>query len=100
VRFAIFAVALTNRRFVRPSSNWAAPFPLPGESAFLAVNYQRYVPIPETQKTANCSYLERWDASLKKVRYAPEGSGAVCYGASMHRPGKTPATITIRKDGG
>ena len=95
-----YALDLTNRRFVRLSPNWAAPFPLPGEPAFLAMNYQRYVPIPGTKKTANCSYLERWDAGLNKVRFAQEGTAAVCYGASVHRPGKTPATITIRKEGG
>lgn len=94
-----YALDLTNRRFVRLSPNWAAPFVLPGEPAFLAMCYQRYVPIPGTIKTANCSYLERWDASLKKVRYAREGTAAICYGASMYRPGQTPATINIRKSG-
>jgi hypothetical protein len=94
-----YALDLTNRRFVRLAPNWAAPFPLPGEPAFLAMTYQRYVPIPGTQKTANCSYVERWDASLKKVQYAREGTAAICYGASMYRPGKTPATINVRKSG-
>lgn len=94
-----YALDLTNRRFVRLSPNWAAPFPLPGEPAFLAMNYQRYVPIPGTKKTANCSYLERWDANLKKVRYAREGTAAICYGGSLYRAGKTPATINIRKSG-
>lgn len=94
-----YALDLTNRRFVRLSPNWAAPIPLPGEPAFLAMDYVRYVPIPDTKKTANCRYLERWDASLKKVRYAREGTAAVCYGASMYRPGKTPAIITVRKSG-
>src|SRR5437868_9892517 len=94
-----YALDLTNRRFVRLSPNWAAPFPLPGEGAFLAMTYVRYVPIPGTKKTANCSYLERWDASLKKVRYAHEGAAAICYGASMYRPGKTPATVIVRKSG-
>lgn len=92
-----YALDLTNRRFVRLSPNWAAPIPLPGEPAFLALSYVRYVPIPDTTKTANCSYLERWDAGLTKVRYAREGTAAVCYGASMYRPGKTPAIITVRK---
>lgn len=92
-----YALDLTNRRFVRLSPNWAAPIPLPGEPAFLAIAYVRYVPIGGSSKTANCSYLERWDASLTKVRYAREGTAAVCYGASIYRPGKTPATITIRK---
>lgn len=29
------------------------------------------------------------------VRYARKGSAAICYGASMYRPGKQPAVITI-----
>lgn len=94
-----YALDLTGPRFIRLSPNWAAPFPLPGEGAFLSMTYVRYVPIPGTNKTANCSYLERWDATLKKVRYAKEGTAAICYGASMYRPGKTPATVHIRKSG-
>jgi hypothetical protein len=94
-----YALDLTNHRFVRLSKNWAAPFPLPGDGAFLSMTYVRYVPIPGTDKTANCSYLERWDASLKTVRFAREGAAAVCYGASMYRAGKTPATINIRRGG-
>jgi hypothetical protein len=94
-----YALDLTNRRFVRLSPNWAAPIPLPGEPAFLTMTYVRYVPIPGTQKTANCSFLERRDASLQKVRFAREDSAAICYGASMYRPDKTPATINIRKSG-
>ncbi len=33
-----------------------------------------------------------------EVRYARKNSAAICYGASMYRPGKTPAVITIRND--
>jgi hypothetical protein len=94
-----YALDLTSRRFVRLSKNWAAPFPLPGEPAFLSMTYVRYVPIQGTNKTANCSYLEYWDATLKKIRFAREGTAAICYGASMYRPGKTPATINIRRSG-
>jgi hypothetical protein len=94
-----YALDLTNRRFVRLSPNWAAPIPLPGEPAFLTMTYVRYVPIPGTKKTANCSYVELWDANLKKVRFAREGTAAIVYGASIYRPGKTPATVTIRKSG-
>ena len=86
-----------DRRFVRFSPNWAAPFPLSGEPAFLAMNYQRYVPIPGSKKTANCIYLERWDASLNKVRFTREGSAAVCHGASMHRPGGSPPPLRSAK---
>jgi hypothetical protein len=94
-----YALDLANRRFVRLSPNWAAPIPLPGEPAFLTLTYVRYVPIPGTKKTANCSYMELRDASLKKVRFAREETAAIVYGASMYRPGKTPATITVRKSG-
>ena len=94
-----YALDLTNRRFVRLSPNWAAPFPLAGDDAFLSITYNLYVPIPGTTKTANCSYLERWDSTLKKIRFAREGTAAVCYGASMFRAGKTPATINLRRSG-
>jgi hypothetical protein len=94
-----FALDLARMRLVRLSSNWAAPVPLPGEPAFLAMNYERYVPIPESPKVANSSYLEIWNADLQKIRYAHEGA-ALCYGASMYRPGKKPAVITLRKEEG
>jgi hypothetical protein len=94
-----YALDLTKRRFVRLSQNWAAPIPVPGEGAFLSMTYVRYVAIPGSTKTANCSYLERWDGELRKLRFAREDTAAVCYGASMYRPGKTPATINIRRSG-
>ncbi|HEY2614727.1 MAG TPA: hypothetical protein VGI42_03395, partial [Chthoniobacterales bacterium] len=94
-----YALDLTSLRFMRLSPNWAAPIPLPGEPAFLAIDYARYVPILGSKKTANCSYLERWDADLKKVRYARGEIAAIFYGASIYRPEKTPAIITIRKSG-
>jgi hypothetical protein len=94
-----YALDLANRRFIRLSPNWAAPFPLPGDGAFLTMTYNRYVPIPGSKKTANCSYLERWDGNLKKIRFAREGTAAICYGASMYRPAKTPPTVNIRRSG-
>jgi len=93
----VFALDLTGPRLVRLSPNWAAPIPLPGEAAFLTFTENRYVPIPRSKKTANCSYMERWDEKLNKIRYAREKSAAVCYGASMYRPGLTPPTITMRR---
>ena len=92
----VFALDLTGPRLVRLSPNWAAPIPLPGEAAFLTRTENRYVPIPGSKKTANCSYMERWDEKLNKIRYAREKSAAVCYGASMYRPGKDPRVITLR----
>jgi hypothetical protein len=92
-----FALDLNGPRLVRLSPNWAAPIPLPGEPAFLTLTENRYVPIPGTTKTANSSYMERWNADLKNTRYARPGP-ARCCGASMYRPGSTPAVIAIRKN--
>jgi hypothetical protein len=137
------AFDFNKRKLIQLSPNYATPFPLPGEPAFLTLTENRYVPIPGSTKTANCSYIERWAANLKEscdnyeaylrfngmssddvaegftrdeyekqlrenkekghecygqhdVRYARKGSAAICYGASIYRPGKTPAVITIR----
>jgi len=93
----VFALDLVRKRFVRLSPNWATPFPLPGESAFLTFTENRYVPIPGSKKTANCWYIERWDDKLNHIRYAREKSAAICYGFSMYRRGKNPAVITLRR---
>ena len=92
-----FALDLNGPRFVRLSLNWAAPVPLPGESAFLTLTENRYVPIPGTTKTANCSYIERWDAQLEKIRYAQPKAPAIFYGASVYRAERAPAVIAIRQ---
>jgi hypothetical protein len=93
----VFALDLTGPRLVRLSPNWATPIPLPGELAFLTFTENRYVPIPASKKTANCSYIERWDEKLNHIRCAREKSAALCYGMSMYRPGLTPAVITLRR---
>jgi hypothetical protein len=92
-----FALDLNGKRLVRLSPNWAMPIPLQGESAFLTFTQNRYIPIPGSSKTANCSYMEHWDEKLNKIRYAREKSAALCYGASMYRPGKDPSVITMRR---
>jgi hypothetical protein len=93
----VFALDLNGPRFVRLSPNWATPIPLSGEAAFLTFTENRYVPILGSKKTANCSYIERWDDKLNHIRYAREKSAALCYGMSMYRPGLTPSTITMRR---
>lgn len=93
-----FALDLNGPRFVRLSPNWAVPVPLPNESAFLTLTENRYVPVSGSAKTANCSYLEHWDAQLQKVRYARPKAPAIFYGASMYRPERTPNVITIRQN--
>ena len=84
-------------RIVRLSPNWATPFPLPGEPAFLTLTEVRYVPLSGSKKTVNSSYIERWYASLHKVRFAHAGA-ALAYGASLYRPGKSPAVVTILRE--
>jgi hypothetical protein len=125
----VVAFDFNKRKLIRLSPNWATSIPLPGEAAFLTLTENRYVQIPGTEKTALCSYLERWGADIREdclekrwaqsikaeffedeswrelgyticagepeVRYARKGSAAICYGASMYRPGKEPAVITI-----
>ena len=87
-----------NRPRLEPlSPNWATPILLPNEPAFLTLTENRYVPIPGSTKTANCSYLERWDEKLNHIRYAREKSAAICYGMSMYRSGKNPPVITMRR---
>ncbi|MEZ0254657.1 MAG: TolB family protein [Chthoniobacter sp.] len=93
---ACYALDLTGPRLVRLAENWTTPFPLPGEGAFLTLTDARYLPIPNSPKTANCSYIERWDAKLQKIKYAKDGTAPVCYGASIYRPGKTPAVVTVK----
>src|SRR5437868_1665810 len=92
----VFALDLTGPRLVRLSPNWATPIPLPGEPAFLTFTENRYVPVPASKKTANCSYIERWDEKLNHIRYAREKSAALCCGMSMYRPGLAPTVITSR----
>jgi hypothetical protein len=92
-----FALDLNGPRFVRLSPNWAAPVPLPGEAAFLTLAENRFIPIPGTTKTVNCAYMEHWDAQLQKIRYARPNAPAICYGASMYRPERTPTVVTVRQ---
>jgi hypothetical protein len=93
----VLAADLSGPRFVRLSSNWGTPIPLPSEAAFLTFTENRCVGIPNSKKTANCSYIERWDEKLNHIRYAREKSAALCYGMSMYRPGLTPTVITLRR---
>jgi len=89
----VFAVDLDQHRLVQLSDNFALPIPLPGEAAFLTSKEERYVPIPRSEKTANCQVVERWDASLHHIRYAQPNAAAIHYGFSMYRPHGTPPII-------
>jgi hypothetical protein len=93
----VFALDLTGPRLVGCRPIGPLQFRFPVNPAFLTFTENPYVPIPGSKKTANCTYMERWDENLNKIRYAREKSAAACYGASMYRPGLTPPTITLRR---
>ena len=91
----VWALDLNSHEFTQIAGDgYAIPIPLPGEGAFLSLTGERYVPFGTGKKTANSSYLERWDAQLKSIRYARDAAG-LCYGASMYRPGKKPLVIWV-----
>lgn len=73
----------------------AMPIPLPGEPFFLVLGTNRYEPIPGSKKTANISYLTRFDAALNGTPYVQLRTAPIFYGASLYRPGKSPAVMKI-----
>lgn len=89
---------VTGKRLIQLCPNWADVFPLPHEAGFLTEAYPRYIPYGDGTHTANCNYIEHWDASLNKVRYARGADAAECYGASIYRPGMDPAVMIIHSD--
>ncbi len=95
----VVALDLEGTHMVSLSPNAAVPFPLTGEPAFLTWTENRYVPFGDGTHTANCSYVERWNAYLEPVRYARRKAAGICYGASMYRPGKSPAVICLPATG-
>lgn len=96
----VYALDLHTKQFIRLSPNMANPlFPLRGEAAFLTRTENRYVPYGDGKHTANCSYIERWDASWRAIRYAKAKTPAICYGASMYRPGRNPRIVTLQTVG-
>ena len=94
----IHAVCLNKPGMVRLARNWVDPYPLPGETAFLSNAVERYVPFGDGGHTANCTYLDLWNAGLKRTRFARKDAAALCYGASMYRPSKAPAVIIVPYD--
>src|SRR5947199_4211507 len=60
------AFDFNKRKLIQLSPNYATPIPLPGEAAFLTLTENRYVQIPGSTKTENCSYVERWGANIKE----------------------------------
>lgn len=83
--------AVVSRHPAAERTNWAV-YPLPGAGAFYTAAQEHYQPLGDGRTVVNCSYLERWDADLKKVRFA-EPKVALFGGASDYREGKAPLNI-------
>jgi dipeptidyl aminopeptidase/acylaminoacyl peptidase len=88
----VYALDLNQKHVVRLSPNYATPIPVSGEPIFFTVAEERYLPLGDGKRTVNCSYLDRWDADFRKIRYA-RSSPAIFGGASVFRSGKLPLTI-------
>jgi len=94
----VYALDLKKPQLVRLSDNYSTPIPIPEEPAFLAWTDQRYVPIPYSKKTANCSYLAHWDANLQEIDYFNPNTAPNCYGASLYREGKKPSVLKMSEN--
>jgi hypothetical protein len=71
----VFALDLTVRDSLGFRRTGQRRFRCRANPPFLTFTENRYVPISGSKKTANCSYIERWDEKLNHIRYAREKSG-------------------------
>ncbi|KAB2640502.1 MAG: hypothetical protein DVB25_03925 [Verrucomicrobia bacterium] len=90
----LFAADLNTRRLYELSPNGGSIFPLPGLPLFACVGEQRYLPLGNSNKTVNCSYLDLWDARLRRMRFAEKKPG-IFYGASLFVEATPAQVITI-----
>ena len=89
----LFALDVNTRRVFELAPNGGSIHPLPGIPAFACVCSQRYLPLDD-ERTVNCSYLDLWDANLRRIRFA-EPKPAKFHGASIFIDGETPKVIVI-----
>jgi hypothetical protein len=83
-----WALDLTTMTGAKISNNGAEIYHPPSAPGVFVVSQARYLPLGNTGKTVNCSYLEWWDAHLKMLRYGPDLSvfySAAIYGGTMYK---------------
>ena len=90
----LFAVDLNTRRLCELSPNGGTVYPLPQLPLFACVADQRYLPLGNGKMTVNCSYLDLWDARMRRIRFA-EKKPAIFYGASLFVKGAPAQVISI-----
>ena len=85
-----FALDIPRRRIVMLSKNGAAVYPWPGHDGFFVAASSRYEPLGDG-RTVNCSYLDWYDASLKRTRF---GHALGKFGgASIFTKGEPPLVV-------
>jgi hypothetical protein len=87
---AAYALELEHKRIYRLSENGASVVPWPGHSGFFSLTSSRYEPLDQ-KRTANCSYLDWYDADMKRTRFGH--SLGIFYGASIYLKGEEPLTL-------
>ena len=90
----LFAADLKTRRLFELSPNGGSIFPLPRLAIFACVCDQLYLPLGNGKMNVNCSYLDLWDARMRRIRFA-EKKPAIFYGASLFVEGTPPQVISI-----
>jgi hypothetical protein len=61
--------------------------PIPNRSGFFCTNFERYLPLGDGKRMVNSSFLDLWDAKLKRIRFsAPKV--AQFYGACLYLGGR------------
>lgn len=87
---ATYALDSDRQRIVRLSMNGAEAYPWPGHDGFFVAASSRYEPLGDG-RTVNCSYLDWYDAALKRTRF---GHALGKFGgASVFKSGEPPLTI-------
>ena len=64
-----FAFDIARKRIVTLSANSAEAYPWPGHDGFFVAASSRYEPLGDGKRTVNCSYLDWYDTTMKRVRF-------------------------------
>jgi hypothetical protein len=93
----VFAADLHEKRLYELTPNGGVLYALPGLPAFACVCTQRYLPLGDGKRTVNCSYLDLWDAKMRRVRFA-EARPALFYGAALFVKAAKPLAFRFPRD--
>jgi hypothetical protein len=90
------ALDLAKKKAIFLSANPAMAIPHGTRDGFFCVTEERYQPLPGTEKTVNCLYLDWWDAELHRTRFAKAIS--LFGGASVRAKGHPPLDIPYHRE--